>query len=150
MQTFLPSPDHAETARVLDDLRIGNQVYREAKTLYTGGWPNHPAARMWVGHEWHLADYALVLAVELARRSRYKPETAHKWVAYWAAERSRQSRTPQPSWLGNDALHASHRAALLFKDHHHYSQFGWHESPTGPDEDGRWPYVWPDDLDQDS
>jgi hypothetical protein len=41
-----------------------------------------------------------------------------------------------PSWLGDDALHRSHRSALLRKDHGHYGdQFG--------DEDPNLPYVWP-------
>jgi hypothetical protein len=42
----------------------------------------------------------------------------------------------RPSWLGDDAVHASHRSNLLRKDLRHYSRFGW----TEPDD---LEYVWP-------
>lgn len=57
MQTFLPYADFDESARALDPKRLGNQVYRECLTLIRGGWPNHPASRMWRGYECALACY---------------------------------------------------------------------------------------------
>ena len=50
MQTFLPYPDFAKSARVLDPSRLGNQFYREGLTLLRGKWPNHPASKMWADH----------------------------------------------------------------------------------------------------
>ena len=44
--------------------------------------------------------------------------------------------TGMPTWLGNEAFHASHRSNLLRKDAVHYSQFGWSEPADLP-------YVWP-------
>ena len=41
-----------------------------------------------------------------------------------------------PLWLGDEALHASHRSNLLRKDSVWYSKFGWSESPDLP-------YIWP-------
>ena len=53
MQTFLPYPDFAESARCLDRQRLGKQRVETAQILRcivenrTGGWANHPAVRMW-------------------------------------------------------------------------------------------------------
>ena len=50
---------------------------------------------------------------------------------------------PLPPWFGNAAFHASHRAALLYKDSKWYTQFGWTEKAATPDVKGSLPYVWP-------
>lgn len=49
MQTFLPYPSFAESARVLDRQRLGKQRVEvlqllRALTGQTKGWANHPAA----------------------------------------------------------------------------------------------------------
>jgi hypothetical protein len=64
VQTFLPLPDFAESAAVLDRQRLGKQRVEVLQLLgaLTGqrpGWVNHPAARMWRGHERALARYGL-------------------------------------------------------------------------------------------
>lgn len=41
-----------------------------------------------------------------------------------------------PPWLGDEALHASHRSNLIRKDPEWYGRFGWTEPPDLP-------YVWP-------
>jgi hypothetical protein len=41
-----------------------------------------------------------------------------------------------PPWLGDERLHASHRANLLRKSAGYYRRFGWTESPDMP-------YYWP-------
>ena len=42
----------------------------------------------------------------------------------------------RPFWLGDPAFHASHRAALLYKDPEYYKKLGWTEEP-------KIDYVWP-------
>lgn len=44
MQVFLPYPDLRASVSCLDPKRLGNQVYREAKTLISGGCTTTPKA----------------------------------------------------------------------------------------------------------
>jgi hypothetical protein len=136
MQTFLPFESFVKSASVIDNKRLGNQCYRECLTLYNGGWPNHPACKMWIGYERWLAFYAWNLAMEMGRRRRkdgervWKPEVVKKWCDFWEPLANRCEESPQPPWLGDERLHSSHRAALLAKDSDHYSQYNWKEVPS--------------------
>lgn len=151
MQTFLPYADYAKSAAVLDDARLGNQCYRESVTLYrileekrTGGWANHPACKMWRGHEHHLALYGLATAREMRGRwvsqgwlrPKWKPEVVDRWCSFWAQKALSWDNHQPPPWLGDAALHRSHRSNLLRKVESHYRQY-W------PDERSDLPYIWP-------
>jgi Pyrimidine dimer DNA glycosylase len=66
VQTFLPYPDFARTAEVLDDRRLGKQRVEVLQILNamhrtSGGWINHPATRMWRGYEPALIAYGLAI-----------------------------------------------------------------------------------------
>lgn len=139
MQVFLPYPDFARSVSCLDPSRLGNQIYRECLTLVRGGWPNHPASRMWQGYEYWLCEYALEGLQELTRRGKHYPQH------YETFERLQKDfeKSPLPWWLGDDRLHSSHRAALLYKDYRWYSQFGWTEETPIPNSKGSLPYFWP-------
>lgn len=128
MQTFLPYPEFDRSARVLDPSRLGNQVYRECKTLISGGWPNHPASKMWRGYESALALYSLACLRELECRGRSYPHH----ITFFAQFVTNQS---MPPWLGDPDFHRSHRSNLTRKDPKWYGQF-W-------DEPNDLPYVWP-------
>lgn len=121
MQTFLPSPDFQESARMLDYRRLGKQRV-EAYQLLRGGWPNHPAARMWSLWKGALYWYAECICVEWIRRG-YRDTVLAKIQIF-------KSKVVYPVWLGNELFHSRHRAALLFKDYQWYSQFGWKEAPV--------------------
>lgn len=138
MQTFLPYPDFDKSAHCIDPSRLGNQVYREGKTLVKGGWPNHPASKMWKGYGIALAEYCLACLRELTARGRNYP--TH--IEYFTEIRNR-GEIVLPPWVGDDRLHSSHRAALLFKKPEWYGKFGWNESPIVPNENGKLPYFWP-------
>ena len=129
MQTFLPVPDFQETARILDWRRLGKQRVEAIQILLsierTTRWSNHPAVKMWVGYEAALSAYANAIIAE--------------WVA--RGYRNNMGMVEHgpiflPSWLGDDAFHASHRSNLLRKDQEYYGQFGWKEGPDLP-------YFWP-------
>jgi len=138
MQTFLPFSDFEESFRVLDRTRLGNQR-REARQiidlllsrpLASGakrtGWLHHPAVLMWRGHVDALKLYYNLCISEWVRQG-YRN----------SMERERIRRAViLPPWLGQEAVHSSHRAALLFKDLAWYSQWGWDEKP-------QLQYVWP-------
>lgn len=130
MQTWLPYPDFRASARCLDARRLGKQrveAYQILRTLrgVSRGWRNHPAVRMWEGHEAALSAYMNACIDEWVLRG-YKN----------TMKKARVSRWRRPPWLGDEALHASHRANLLRKDAIFYGRYGWTEDPTTP-------YVWP-------
>jgi hypothetical protein len=138
MQTFLPYSDYVQSARVLDRQRLGKQRVETLQLLKANlvpsasrGWVNHPAAKMWRGYELNLISYGVAMCDEWLRRG-YRDTCRDKILSYadLAAYRG------VPPWLGDAALHASHRANLLRKDPDFYGQYGWSENPDDP-------YVWP-------
>ena len=73
MQTFLPYPSFAESARVLDRARLGKQRVETYQILranagLTRGWVHHPAAVMWRGHSAALAEYGAAMCREWIER----------------------------------------------------------------------------------
>lgn len=121
--------------RVLDPKRLGNQVYRECMTLLRGGWPNHPASKMWQGHRYHLALYAAAGLEELAFRGHTYPLIEQEILEFLELN----TNTGPPCWLGVEEFHASHRSNLLRKNKEYYEQFGWTEPSDLP-------YIWPKPL----
>ena len=122
MQTFLPYSSFEKSAKSLDIVRLRKQrleafqilsALRDPQTLeertYRGlkpptgkAWTNHPAARMWRGHEEALRLYFNVMLKErISGTFRYLP------VDY--------ENLKMPKWFGNQDLHASHRSRLHYK-----------------------------------
>ena len=131
MQTFITDLDYYKSAQTIDPKRLGNQYYREGMTLLNGGWPNHPASRMWQPYLFSLTSYLLACQFELQRRGRWYGKTAVRLRKI----RKRLTNTGFPKWLNQDFC-SSHRSNLLRKDFSWYKQFGWLE----PD---NLPYIWP-------
>lgn len=126
MQTFLPYESFAESAAVLDRQRLGKQRVEGlqiVRTLagITKGWANHPAVKMWRGHEFVLVEYTIAMSIEWMNRG-YKDTCADK-VALLVSEFGDSFGKDQPSWIGNVELHKSHQSNLLRKDPDYYSQF---------------------------
>src|SRR4051794_37380613 len=149
MQTFLPYPGFAASAAVLDERRLGKQRVEALQVLRAltrpgYGWQHHPAVRMWRGREEALAAYGLAMAAEWCRRGH--PDTCASTIradlaaagfdAEPRGEEALASAGAMPWWLGDPAVHASHRAALVRKDPDHYAALF-------PDADPQLPYVWP-------
>lgn len=137
MQTFLPYPDFVQSARCLDYRRLGKQRVEVLQLLNAllkgGGWKNHPAAKMWRGHEGSLAVYGNEICWEWIRRG-FKDTVRKKIEAFLIPFLFNPTKVPP--WLGNEAFHASHRSNLLRKDPVWYGQWGWSEPPDLP-------YIWP-------
>lgn len=149
MQTFLPYPDFLESARVLDRRRLGKQRV-EAVQVLRGltvpgyAWRRHPAVRMWAGYEEALARYGLDIC-RVWREYGHRDSCAATLVADLAAARPGMTVRDQaelaaagelPPWLGDEALHRSHRSALVRKDPDRYAAL----FPGVPAD---LPYVWP-------
>lgn len=132
MQTFLPLPNYFESMKCLDPKRLGNQVWREGLTLIRGGWPNHPASKMWKGYEYHLGLYLLAGIDILSIRGKHYVEIKNKIVV----EMKKFKDTGKPWWLGDNRLHSSHRSNLIRKNPEWYGKFKWSESNDIP-------YYWP-------
>lgn len=148
MQTFLPFSDFDRCAAVLDDRRLGKQRVEvlqvmRALTIESYAWKSHPAVLMWKGYEEALGAYGMAICGEWCRRG-YADTCAAKIGAdarmagvvsiRSQAELSAAGRLPP--WLGDEALHRSHRSALVRKDPTHYRK----EFPDVPDD---LPYEWP-------
>jgi hypothetical protein len=146
MQTFLPYPNIWSSARCLDNKRLGKQRVECKQILIALGidvgehrgnpqsrWRNHPAVRMWRGHEQQLAEYGWIMCRRWTMRG-FRDTLADQFRAV----AMQLTPMPSPNWLGYDRLHASHRSNLLRKDPIHYGQFGWRETPDLP-------YWWPVD-----
>lgn len=152
MQTFLPYPDFAASAAVLDPKRLGKQRVEtiqvlRALTRETYGWKHHPVVKMWRGYEEALTRYGLDMCAVWTVAGR-ADTCAVTLVADYAAFLERAdisgvrsqhelaSARELPPWLGDQAVHRSHRSALRRKDPVLYDTV----FPDVPDD---LPYVWP-------
>jgi hypothetical protein len=136
MQVFLPWPSFTQSVRCLDKTRLGNQIWREAKTLLNGGWPNHPVAKMWADYKPALARYCVDGLYELRYRQDISTEAFDKHLLYFG--QFNPFDAPMPPFIGDYNFHLSHRLNLLWKNPTWYTQFFDEPVPTSkPD------YIWP-------
>jgi Pyrimidine dimer DNA glycosylase len=150
MQTFLPCRGFTDSARVLDPRRLGKQRVEtiqvlRALTVAGYGWRHHPAAAMWAGYEEALVRYGLAVCGVWCDIG--NPDTCATTLVDDLSRTigQRSVRTEEelsaagelPPWLGEEAFHRSHQAALVRKDPDHYRRY----FPDVPDD---LPYVWPD------
>jgi hypothetical protein len=149
MQTFLPVADFEESARLLDSPRLGKQRVETLQVLRAlelpdYGWANHPVATMWRGRTAGLVAYGL--AMVRVWRERGFADSTEALIAEFAPEvvgRPQEELAAEgllPSWVGDEALHRSHRSNLLAKDPAYYR--GRLTERFGPEPDDL-PYVWP-------
>lgn len=144
MQTFLPYPDERASAAVLDDRRLGKQRVEtlqvlRALTWSTYGWSNHPAVRMWRGFLPALVGYGVAVCDEWVARGRadaVKPVLLEFTGGVAPSPQRLHALGQRPPWLGLEALHLSHRSALVRKDPAHYR-------PVFGDVPDDLPYLWP-------
>ena len=75
MQTFLPSKNFDVAANMLDSKRLNKQILEGYQILNvisndspTAGWRNHPAVKMWRGHEMVLLEYIYAMISEAKYR----------------------------------------------------------------------------------
>lgn len=138
MQTFLPYPDFATSAKYLDYRRLVKQRV-EAKQIYlaltdpTYGWQNHPAVKMWRGHALGVAQYGWHCCVEWHARG-YNDS-----LVLWFAGKFPDpipNKYDLPAWFGNPEFHRAHQSNLIRKDPIYYRKF-W------PDVPDNLPYIWP-------
>ncbi|WP_370324200.1 MSMEG_6728 family protein [Euzebya sp.] len=146
MQTFVPLPDFAGSAAVLDDRRLGKQRVEALQILRAlhldgYGWAAHPAVTMWQGHTPALVAYGMAVVEEWTGRGH--ADTTGPLIAEFVhphrpgAQRDLAAAGALPPWWGRDDVHRSHRAALRRKDPARYAT-AFPDAPADLD------YVWPD------
>jgi hypothetical protein len=135
MQVFVPFESFTKSVQVLDRSRLQKQIVECHQILGAIlGWPtkdgkarigylNHAAVIGWRYHPRALAQYALCAVAEMEARG-YKRSCYH---ATFCEVRGAEDVALAP-WIGDEAVHSSHRARLLQKDFDYYSQFGWPET----------------------
>lgn len=136
MQVFMPYASLEQSVRCLDKSRLGNQVWREAKTLLNGGWKHHPAAKLWADYKPALAQYCLYGLQELGRRGDISYQKRCQLAQYFVQFTKHEIIIPP--FVGYEPFHASHRLNLLWKYPTYYSNIFSEPVPlTQP------AYVWP-------
>lgn len=131
MQTFLPFPDFRASAQVLDTKRLGKQrveaeQIRRALSDPEYGWRNHPAVKMWQGHEQALIAYRNAMIEEWIRRGYKNTMPILDCTPVYAV----------PPWMGDPEFHLSHQSNLIRKFPDHYA-------PLFPGVSPELPYKWP-------
>lgn len=161
MQSFLPLTESFEAcAKVLDNRRLNKNALEGWQILMTlleldpqgnhripKGWVNHPAVKMWRGHEMALYLYIEAMVDEWKSRG-FKStigDKARQTIKTAIEKGITAGSGVNPQWMSHyrffEAVATSHRIALLNKDYDWYSQFGWEEDPGYRPE--TYEYLWP-------
>lgn len=162
MQTFVPlTSSFEDIARTLDRARLNKQALEGWQILMTlleldpqgnyrapKGWVNHPAVKMWRGHEMTLYIYIQAMVDEWKRRG-YKSTIGDKAKATITVAITRGlldgTVSAPPMWVSDMSkfkeVASTHRLALLNKDYEWYSQFKWPEDTGSRPE--TYEYLWP-------
>ncbi|HET8795014.1 MAG TPA: MSMEG_6728 family protein [Arthrobacter sp.] len=140
MQTFLPYPDFAASAAVLDQARLGKQRVETLQILRAlvipdYGWRRHPAVLMWSGYVPALTLYGLAMVAEWVGRGHEDGTQAN--ILEFAPGVLDDGDIPMPPWLGDHEFHRGHQSNLILKSPAFYQA-------RFPGVDGGLPYVWPE------
>lgn len=145
----MPYARFNKCAYVLDDKRLFKQAVECKQILLALGvsvgankptgsnaWQNHPAVRMWRGHELALAIYSVHIAAEVRRRLRYKDRFLEEFLDVVRRLRKPGEPARYPPWLRDWSIMTSHRSNLLRKKPDWYNRYNWLVKPDLP-------YKWP-------
>jgi hypothetical protein len=160
MQVFLPFADFDACARALDNRRLQKQALECLQLLLAmydvplddgrprTGHKSHPAYLAWKPYPLALIRYTLAICAECKSRG-IKSDTILARVTGLIPPGSDLEHAPAPPFLGDEAMHRSHRCRLLQKGKEDaakrrddwYAQYGWSEADD-PDlaQEG---YLWP-------
>lgn len=145
MQTFMTHDNYMDTAKALDNKRLGKQrveAYQILKALRgdyndTGAWVNHPATVMWRNHQYELALYGLTISMEFYERG-FNGYNMVETFNGFTAQLRRENTERYPWWVNDELLRYTHQSNLVRKDADYYD----FNVPNNI------PYVWPLDDEQ--
>lgn len=132
VNTFLPHADFIQSAKTLDNKRLGKQRVEAWQILQallgkTKGWVNHPATVMWRNHEKTLCEYGIAICDEWIARG-FKDSMRERFIAIHPT----LSDCELPDWFGVTNFHNSHKSNLKRKNPDYYNF----------DIDDSLPYLW--------
>lgn len=133
MQVFLPEESFAKCAEALDQKRLVKQLLegRQIMTILagespSGAWKNHPAVKMFAGHEITLYNYLKAIRNEMDLRG-------YKWENNWSVIKdtfkrnfSNQDKYLTPDWMQDERfikVVTTHRGRLYEKAPELYPQY---------------------------
>lgn len=139
MQTFVPEDTFEASVAVLDRQRLGKQRVETLQIMnalagLSKGWTNHPATRMWRGYERALLSYQAATIQEWEFRG-YNDTCWQKTVDVYT-KHFPIVPFEYPHWWGDNRVHDSHKAALVFKAPDWYTEYY-------PNVVGEYNYYWP-------
>ena len=153
MQTFLPFKDFDDSARSLDNKRLNKQIlegYQILKVLNNpdprAAWRNHPAVKMWRGHEQALFLYIKAM-LEQADFRGIKTDKNKDNIYTLRLATLKNWGNGYPSWFKTDIdrVTESHRANLYRKDPEYYHEFSHEQANPCCD---KCQYYWPTHADR--
>lgn len=120
-------------AHMLDSKRLNKQILEGYQILNvlsgtspTGGWRNHPAVKMWRGHEMTLFQYVKVMIHEAKKRG-IKTDKNEQNILGLFSKVGDSWGTEAPSWLYDKTkimrIITTHKANLFNKDPMYYASF---------------------------
>lgn len=140
MQTFITSFDIKETARILDNKRLGKQriesiqIAKLCLEINNNRWRNHPAVLMWEGYESYLIKVYLYIIMNEWKERGYKNIKCE--IDYRRLYELVKNNSPRfPNWITKEFI-LSHQSNLVRKKPEYYRKF----FPDVPDD---LPYIWP-------
>lgn len=133
MQTFIPHRSFDRSAKALDNKRLNKQIlegYQILKVLNNpdprAAWRNHPAAKMWEGHEQALFEYIMAMVKQAELRG-IKTDKNKENLFALRLQTIRNWGNGLPKWYNNKEelkrITDSHKANLYRKDPEFYYGF---------------------------
>ena len=157
MQTFLPSSNFTNCAKLLDNKRLNKQILEGYQILNvnsgmspTGGWRNHPAVLMWKNHEGSLLNYINEMIKEAKLRG-INTDGNQKNIVALVNKVGKNWNYEAPTWMFDDVklmrVITTHRVNLFNKDPLYYIDFqssvnSPYNSPCCPDRKIPCKYYW--------
>jgi len=143
MQTFLISENPKETAKILDNKRLGKQrveAIQIANVLLdpstSNAWKNHPAVLMWKGYEGLLIKvYLKEIMLEWINRGFKNEKCQQHYLRLCNVLEKRSIPVIKPVWFCKE-IFDSHKSNLIRKNIEYYGKL-W------PNMTNNLPYVWP-------
>lgn len=138
MQTFITSYDFEEVANTLDNKRLfkqiveGNQILK-CLLVTESRRKNHPAIKMWKGHEYILCQYINAL-IKVWKSKGYKCPKSEASLSKFMILVKKNDKFPE--WINDDFIYA-HKSNLIRKKPEYYKE------KFGNDIPNNLPYIWP-------
>jgi hypothetical protein len=139
MQTFLPYNNFLDSCNALDNRRLVKQCLEACQILNvlfqcragkSPGYRNHPAVRMWAGHEISLHTYTKLCCKVYSLRFLRNHACEAKADALVLDGVDSGLSTDAPAWMGDPRVHSAMRGRLLAKAPAFYARYGWQDKPV--------------------